>query len=619
MKKKLKQYAAIMLAVTMSLPGTTVYGNTEEDHKALLGINSATEYQKASGSNATKIEKPDDEDDEYEEDQDQDLIDDIKFASPSDAKEEDEEVNPVDDIKGASPSDAELDEVDLEKDPDTEKKFVLYWKWNDEQDVLMDGELQLSVTEADQISFDEIISMLPESITAEVSENGEETETEISVSKWICESYQKDESGKWPTSGEFIFEAEPADEYKLDADAEALQVKVTMGEPEVMLLANETLTNVIEIYDSDGNKMDNFPLTNNVYQGSGYKIERKGDSTNSYKLTLTNMNASAIDICKGTWEVELNGNSTLTANSSFGLRMRAGTATFTGSGNLDITCPDKLAIWTWNGSINISSGNVICNGNVQISYSGSAIRITGENAKLVLNKQVDIIAGTSINLSAGVLEINGNCIVYGNGKFIVSGGTLTGTGYLPSDIRITPTISESQISKTLTVGDSVDPAQFFRVSPGMDTNNLKYSVVQDESDTGDCYIDKDTGKLIARSVGTVTVKAKISNNKFFNDAEQTVSLTINKKSLDENVVSVTAYTGTFDGSSHPAVKVEIDGEDVENLTDINVEYALNNGSEPQESDYSIEVPMVLHHYESGKKYKIRISGEKYAEYIAESG
>ena len=81
------------------------------------------------------------------------LIDDIQKASPSDAEEEDK------------------DEVELEQNLEAGKKIVS-WKWNDKQEALIDGELQLAVTEVDQISFDDVVSMLPESITAEVLEDG---------------------------------------------------------------------------------------------------------------------------------------------------------------------------------------------------------------------------------------------------------------------------------------------------------------------------------------------------------------------------------------------------------------------------------------------------------------
>ena len=98
------------------------------------------------------------------------LIDDIQKASPSDAEEEDK------------------DEVELEQNLEAGKKIVS-WKWNDKQEALIDGELQLAVTEVDQISFDDVVSMLPESITVEVLEDGKTAEAEIFVSGWNCNLY----------------------------------------------------------------------------------------------------------------------------------------------------------------------------------------------------------------------------------------------------------------------------------------------------------------------------------------------------------------------------------------------------------------------------------------------
>ena len=59
-----------------------------------------------------------------------------------------------------------------------EKKLpqILSWEWIDEQEALIDGELQLAVTEEDQIPFEEIVSMLPEQILANVRENDENDE-----------------------------------------------------------------------------------------------------------------------------------------------------------------------------------------------------------------------------------------------------------------------------------------------------------------------------------------------------------------------------------------------------------------------------------------------------------
>lgn len=135
MRKNVKRYTAILLIAAMVFPSSPVYGNMEDEYKLLLESKDSEEYQKATDSNAQKNDEPnktdpDDEDEEIYEDED--LIDDIQKASPSDAEEKDK------------------DEVELEQNLETEKKIVS-WKWNDKQEALIDGELQLAVTEVDQI------------------------------------------------------------------------------------------------------------------------------------------------------------------------------------------------------------------------------------------------------------------------------------------------------------------------------------------------------------------------------------------------------------------------------------------------------------------------------------
>ena len=53
MRKKIKQYTAVLLPVTMSLPGTMAYGNVDS-LDAASGVVDASGYLKASTSNANK-------------------------------------------------------------------------------------------------------------------------------------------------------------------------------------------------------------------------------------------------------------------------------------------------------------------------------------------------------------------------------------------------------------------------------------------------------------------------------------------------------------------------------------------------------------------------------------
>ena len=321
MRKNIKRYTAILLVVAMVFPSSPVYGNMEDEYELLLESKDSEEYQKATDSNAQKNDEPnktdpDDEDEEIYEDED--LIDDIQKASPSDAEEKDK------------------DEVELEQNLETEKKIVS-WKWNDKQEALIDGELQLAVTEVDQISFDDVVSMLPESITAEVLEDGKTAETEIFVDGWSCNLYKTDEEGKWPTEGEYLFEAEMPDEYELDAGTDELSVKVTLEDPGVMLLED---ISSLAITDKNGNTKLYFSMSGNTCTGDGYTIIKEKE--NLYKLVLNGIDAQSIRLKEGTWTVELKNSNTLSGGSTgFNIESGVSSVTFTGNGDLNISATEK--------------------------------------------------------------------------------------------------------------------------------------------------------------------------------------------------------------------------------------------------------------------------------------
>ena len=131
MRKKIKQYTAVLLTVTMSLPGTMAYGNVDS-LDAASGVVDASGYLKASTSNAQQT---------------------IHIASPSDADEDEEEL--IDDRKKASPSDAEFDGEDV-------FAKIYDFIWQDPEEYLNDGRLELSATAEEQPTLEQIVSILPQ-------------------------------------------------------------------------------------------------------------------------------------------------------------------------------------------------------------------------------------------------------------------------------------------------------------------------------------------------------------------------------------------------------------------------------------------------------------------------
>ncbi len=349
--------------------------------------------------------------------------------------------------------------------PEEKSPQILSWKWNDVQEALIEGELQLAVTEKDQISFEEIVSMLPESIFAKVSEENETVEKEISLSGWTCDEYKEDEEGKYPTEGEFLFQAELPEDYELDADAKALQVKVVLEEPGVMPL--ESLGGVLAIYPKGQSFENDFPLTNNKYTGDGYTIEKL--SEDNYRLTLKGINADRIDINEGTWTVVLQGNNTLMGREKgIQIASKVTSVAFEGAGNLTMRGTDSgLVIGTGtsltmrgtgtieavstnkgdprdaglyisntgrltieSGTINISGGDygLSVGTDTNIHVSGGQVITTGDTNAYHQDEGSTLnITGGSVTCNGMVLEANGNNKIEINGagaKMTVNGDLL---------------------------------------------------------------------------------------------------------------------------------------------------------------------------------------------------
>ena len=92
---------------------------------------------------------------------------------------------------------------------------------------------------------------------------------DIDVEKWICDEYVQDENGNWPTEGEFIFTAVLPEDYELAEGVKGLEVKVTLVDSGVALLADySAYSDYIEIDEK---------------YTSGYSISKDG---NGYVLTL---------------------------------------------------------------------------------------------------------------------------------------------------------------------------------------------------------------------------------------------------------------------------------------------------------------------------------------------
>ena len=417
------------------------------------------------------LEGEDQETGESSEEEEKDPEDGVEEDTPKDeqenARENETELAEDDSLKEEDKKELvpEIPEVVVEEKEQKEKEEkILSWKWKDEQESLIEGELRLSVTEEDHIAFEEIEAMLPAEVTASVSveddeeesekdtediedaENTEETaktektkETDIPVLGWTCEDYVQDENGKWPTSGEFIFKAELLEEYVLADGVNALEVKVVLEVPGVALLENETLSGKIKI-----DEQSDFQLSGDKYVGDHFEITKLGDD--EYNLSLDGFNGTNIIFECGNWTVELDGTNYVNNPNGEGLYicqygLIIPEVTIKGEGTLEASGTTYGIFIDQNTSLTIDGGTIITNGGSSDSSKRRTAGIEIEHATLTVNGG-DIKAtgtcgsgkGYGINmLYASTMDINGGSItavgtessLFMAGTVNVSDGTLT--------------------------------------------------------------------------------------------------------------------------------------------------------------------------------------------------
>jgi len=150
-------------------------------------------------------------------------------ATPSDAEKKQENEYKIATGSNADISDETKDDRKNESKYDKNDKIdttkIYDFIWQDPEEYLNDGRLELSAAAEEQPTFEQIVSILPQSILAKTGETAENTsadeaedeseditadyDVEIEVSGWQCADYIQNEEGMWPTSGSFTFSAEP--------------------------------------------------------------------------------------------------------------------------------------------------------------------------------------------------------------------------------------------------------------------------------------------------------------------------------------------------------------------------------------------------------------------------
>ncbi len=294
MRKRYKQITAVILAAMMAMQngGVHVLASTDYSNKGSLH----EEKNREGGAKKTAT----DSDAEKNAGKEKDVL----TASSADASREEPVTDPA---EKEEKENAETKKEDGKKENTKKTQHTISaWEWYEGDQYLIDGEQRLTVNERDQVSFDDVVSTLPITISANL-QGGDEADgsgetVQIDVAGWNCDAYTQDENGLWPTKGSYVFTAVLPDGYALREGVEKPEVKVTLEEAGIAALADEDYYSRIIINDGKTT-----PKT-----GDGYEITDKQNG--NYELTLNNFSGSYIFIRSGTWTIKLNGKNKITQN-----------------------------------------------------------------------------------------------------------------------------------------------------------------------------------------------------------------------------------------------------------------------------------------------------------------
>lgn len=257
------------------------------------------------------------------------------ITTSSDSEDEKQEDESQDDttVTGDSPEQTTSEETETseEKSEDITEtaKRITSWTWNDEEEMLDLEENVLALPGASKdyiVSFDDIVSFLPASITATITTSASVTETEdteatneseetdgaeetVTLEGWVCENYP--EEGAY--SGNYTFTANLPEGYELAEDAAALKVNVELGGAQLLEattitpaqpkngegtaenpyqitsaaelywfagLVNGTLTDVTKNSSACAKLMNDITVNNNLLDRITYKTDDDGNLTN---------------------------------------------------------------------------------------------------------------------------------------------------------------------------------------------------------------------------------------------------------------------------------------------------------------------------------------------------
>ncbi|MBS6167743.1 S-layer homology domain-containing protein [Dielma fastidiosa] len=365
-------------------------------------------------------------------------------------------------------------------------KSITDWTFiNDEQ--LNNGNLNLdNISKENQLSFDEVVAMLPNAINAYIED--ETSPSTIGIVGWSCEPFIQDAEDNWPLIGDYTFVAELASEYTLASEAAAIKVKVLLSGTNIYTVNNYIEQDGIKIIFDNGGEVaytedSGFTLkSSGGYTVSGTWNGHLTASAGNYHHVITvpsgvtanvTLDSVTIDVhdtdyagaflvaAGGKVNFNLLGTSTLASgHSCAGLQVpETAEVTLDGSGKLMATGGINGAGFGGGfggdgGTIKISGGMVTATGNSggagigggdggdggTITISGGTVKATGINSGAGIGGgncgdggTIKISGGTVTAISGGTIAIGGGAGIGGGGNgdggtITISGGTVEAMG-----------------------------------------------------------------------------------------------------------------------------------------------------------------------------------------------
>lgn len=199
--RKVKQILAVILCVCIlseSISCISVIAEENQENNQNLMTEEVKEATKSNADSVTSesdSEQENEEEEEQEQEFEQDLIDDrfIITATVSDATQQ--------------------------------QMIITDWRWIDEEDVIYENVLYLPGTALDNpVSVEDIIELLPKKILSVIEKESGMAEVIIPIDEWECDDFLDTEY-----EGTYLFTADIPVEYEILDTAEKLEISVVLG------------------------------------------------------------------------------------------------------------------------------------------------------------------------------------------------------------------------------------------------------------------------------------------------------------------------------------------------------------------------------------------------------